>query len=131
MPFRNLLVFARTAACTSSVWFYDVVAAGNRFKKSLEKSRFKGNIPEHVIATGKTVSGIIAEFERHDLSFFASAMLINQKKPAGRIQRAFDYRVGQRTRLNHRTPLAIDQVKAIQVHHLVPSRHKVIHKFLL
>lgn len=60
----------------AGVFFDGFATAENKIRQSTDKPRFDGNIIDHVMANCGTVSEVVAEFEKYNLSFLANAMLM-------------------------------------------------------
>ena len=60
----------------AGLFFDGFATAENKIKNSKGKSRFEGNIVDHVMANCSTLDEVVEVFEKYDLSFLANAMLM-------------------------------------------------------
>lgn len=68
--------FAQGGMNEAGLFFDGFATAENKVKDSINRPTFKGNLIDHVMANCRTVSEVVAELEKFNLSFLGNAMLM-------------------------------------------------------
>ncbi len=68
--------FAQGGMNEAGLFFDGFATAENKLKNLDNRPRFEGNMTDYVMANCKTVSEVVAVFEKHELSFLTNAMLM-------------------------------------------------------